>query len=266
MKTRTIQLCLVFLLACQITCYGAEPVHEQVHELRVAVGLRLAPYVLETSVGGVEYEYVSAIMSQLGYTLHPHFMSLDLIVDEVRSGRADMALTIKPEMVPGMAVSHPYVTYRNAAINLASRNLTIDTMQDLKHYSVAAFANAKLYLGPEFAATVAGKQDYQEYANQLAQNAALYKSEVDVVVMDVNIFSYLDASITHAKIATIAPVSLHEIFPANQYCIAFRDPAIRDLFDKQLAHAKSLPEYKTIKERWQARIAQPLDSVLLGGK
>jgi polar amino acid transport system substrate-binding protein len=265
MKTRKTQFCWLLLLAGHIAAYAAEPVHES-HELRVAVGLRLAPYVLENSVGGVEYEYVSAIMGQLGYTLRPHFMALDMITEEVRSGRADMALTIKPEMVPGMAVSHPYVTYRNAAISLASRNLTIAAMQDLQHYSVAAFANATLYLGPEFAAAVVGKSDYHEYANQLTQNVALYNSEVDVVVMDVNIFSYLDAFVTRAKAAKIAPVTMHEIFPANQYCIAFRDPAIRDLFDKQLAHAKSLPGYNGIKERWQARIQQPLDSVLLGGK
>ena len=40
--------------------------------LRVAVGLRLAPYVLEDAVGGVEYEYVAMIMQKLGYGPDKH--------------------------------------------------------------------------------------------------------------------------------------------------------------------------------------------------
>lgn len=235
-------------------------------ELRVAVGLRLAPYVLENSNGGIEYEYVSAIMQQLGYHLHPRFMALDRIVDEVRSGRADMALTIKPEMVPGMAVSNPYVAYRNVAISLASRQLAIKGLQDLKPYSISAFANARLYLGPAFAAMVASKPDYQEYVNQLSQNVELYQSQVDVVVMDVNIFSYLNDTVVRAKSASIQPVTVYDIFPANQYSIAFRDPAIRDRFNKQLANARTLPAFNAIKERWQGRIQQPLETILLEGK
>lgn len=255
--------CIFVIFFAQSTGYCAA---EPPRELSVAVGLRLAPYVLENSVGGVEFEYVSAIMRQLGYTLRPRFMPLDKIGDEVRSGRADMALTIKPEMVPGLPVSNPYVAYRNVAISLASRQLPIKNLQDLKPYSIAAFANARLYLGPAFASMVENKTDYEEFVNQLSQNVELYQSKVDVVVMDVNIFSYLNETVARTKNAAILPVTMHDIFPANQYCIAFRDTAIRDRFNKQLAHAKSLPEFGGIRDRWQSRIQQPVDAILLEGK
>jgi len=262
MKSWVVGYCFALICMCgTISCQA-----EISPELRVAVGLRLAPYVLENSIGGVEYEYVSAIMQQLGYRLRPRFLPLDKIGDEVRSGRADMALTIKPEMTPGMAVSNPYVAYRNVAISLASRQLAIKNLQDLKPYSIAAFANARLYLGPAFAAVVAGKPEYQEYVNQISQNVELYQSKVDVVVIDVNIFSYLNDTVARAKSASVLPVTMYDIFPANQYCIAFRDAAIRDRFNKQLAHARALPEFKAIKARWQGRIRQPLESILLEGK
>lgn len=253
--------CALLCVCSTISCRADAP-----PELRVAVGLRLAPYVLENSVGGIEYEYVSAIMRQIGYGMRPRFLPLDQIVDEVRSGRADMALTIKPDMAQGLAVSNPYVAYRNVAISLASRKLPIKNLQDLKPYSIAGFANARLYLGPEFAALVADKSNYEEYVNQMAQNVELYHSRVDVAVMDVNIFAHLNETIARAKSAQVQPVTIFDIFPANQYCIAFRDPAIRDSFNKQLAHAKALPDYQAIKKKWQERVRQPLDTILLEGK
>ena len=235
-------------------------------EVRAVIGLRLAPYVLDNKIGGLEYEYVDLILRQFGYEMDPRFVPLKDVAATLTKGQADMALTVQESVAPGFPQSKPYVAYRNAAIALDSRHLVLNSLPDLKPYSIAAFDKATLYLGPAFAATVAGKADYSEYGNQLAQNVLLYQGKVDVVIADVNIFAYLDDVVRLSHNATVQPVAIHRLFPPSAYCIAFRDAALRDRFNAVLMHAHSLPGYADIAKRWQARIGQPIDQILLEGK
>jgi polar amino acid transport system substrate-binding protein len=254
-------LCVIATLAfCNVDAASAA-------EIRVVIGLRLAPYVMEGKVDGVEYEYVELIMHKLGYEMKPTFVQLKDVGNVMMNGQADMALTSTGSVVPtAFVLSKPYVAYRNAAITLKRRQLTIHSLDDLKPLSIAAFENAPLYLGTDFAAIVANKKDYSEYANQLAQNVLLYQGKVDVVVADVNIFAYLDDVVRAHHSATIQPVSFAHLFPPSAYCIAFRDPALRDRFDAVLGHAHQLKGYAAIGGRWQSRIGQPIDQVLLQGE
>jgi polar amino acid transport system substrate-binding protein len=235
-------------------------------EIRAVVGLRLAPYVSEGRGDGLEYQYVELIMNRLGYEVKPTFVQLKDVGGVLKSGRVDMALATKEAVAPGFALSKPYVAYRNAAISLTRRGLSIQSMDDLKPYSVAAFENAPLYLGPQFGMVVASKKDYSEYANQLAQNVLLYQGKVDVVVADINIFTYLDDMVRAHHTAAVQPVTFHRLFPPSAYCIAFRDPALRDRFDAVLAHAHELKGYAEISKRWQPHIGQPIDQILLEGE
>ncbi len=238
----------------------------QAAQLRAAIGLRLAPYVLDNQVGGIEYEYAALILGQLGYQLKPIFVPLKDVVGTLESGKADIALTVTPAVAPGFALSKPYVAYRNAAIVLASRHIELHALQDLKPYSIAAFDRATKYLGPEFAETVAGKADYTEYGNQLAQNVLLYQGKVDVVIADVNIFHYLDTVVPRSHNATVQPVMMYRLFPPSNYDIAFKDASLRDRFDSALVKAHQLPGYSGIVSRWQGNVGQPVDEILLEGR
>ncbi|QDQ26918.1 amino acid ABC transporter substrate-binding protein [Chitinimonas arctica] len=252
------RILLLLAVLASLFCSAAPPA-----PLTVAVGLRLAPYVLDDSSGGLEYEYVDAIMRKLGYRMRPKFMFLGDVATAIRTGQADMALTLQADMVPGLAVSRPYVAYQNVAISLQARHLEIRGIADLKPFSVAAFAEARQYLGPAFAAQMAGKTDYHEHPNQIRQNISLYQGQSDVVVVDVNIFAFLDQRL--GSEVKRQPVTVHEIFPRNEYVAAFRDPVLRDRFNEVLSQARSLPEFEAIKLRWQGRLRQPIENVLLDG-
>lgn len=233
--------------------------------VRVAVGLRLAPYVLDNEVGGLEYEYVDMIMTQMGYQITPIYVPLRDVPAAVETGKADIALTMSDNAALSLPLSDPYVAYHNAAITLAQRKLALTSLEDLKNYSVAAFDHATTYLGPAFKQAMAGKKDYSEYSNQMAQNILLYQGKVDVVVADVNIYAHLDNVIRHVGSIQLLPTQRAMLFPPSCYRVMFRDGALRDRFNAALHHAHSLPGYKLIGERWQGQVGEPVGNILLEG-
>jgi polar amino acid transport system substrate-binding protein len=233
--------------------------------LRVAVGLRLAPYVLDNEVGGLEYEYVDMIMTQMGYQITPVYVPLRDVPAAIDTGKADMALTMTDNAALSLPLSDPYVAYHNAAITLVQRKLALTRLDDLKNYSVAAFDHATTYLGPTFSQLMAGKKDYREYSNQMAQNILLYQGKVDVVVADINIYAHLDDVIRHVATSTVLPTQHALLFPPSCYRVMFRDGALRDRFNAALHHAHSLPGYKLIGERWQEQVGEPVGDILLEG-
>lgn len=222
-------------------------------EIDMAVGLSLPPYVI-TSDGwrGMEYDIVKEALALEGHTMKPRLMAFARIHKELESGMADAAMTMRPDSgARGVHFSDVHVTYRNFAISLASRDLTITSIQDLADKSVIAFQNAQLYLGPEFKAAVANNPRYREEAKQAIQPTLLFLGRIDVAVADRNIFAWFaeDAEVK-SKVDTRQALRFHPIFPPTDYQVAFRDPALRDSFNRGLRQLRESGAYDRIAARY----------------
>lgn len=258
MRKLLVAMCCALACCLSLTAAGAE--------LRAVIGLRLAPYVLEDQAGGLEYDYVALILDRLGYQAKPVFVPFKDTIPTLRRGDADMAFAVTHAIAPGLFLSAPYVAYRNEAIVLASSPIQLHAVGDLTPYSIAAFDRATDLLGPDFAKVARKSPSYSEYGNQLMQNLLLYQGKVDVAVTDVNIFHYLDGLIPQTHGATVLPVREYRLFPPSAYCVAFKDARLRDRFNTVLLHAHQLPGYPALRQRWQGRVGQPVDEILLEGR
>ena len=64
------------------------------------------------------------------------------------------------------------------AVTLAKRHIALRNVEDLLAYSVAAFQNANVILGPRFKAVAASHPDYKEYPQQITQDKMLFTGHV----------------------------------------------------------------------------------------
>lgn len=209
------------------------------------IGNSLPPYIIEEEGGarGFEFDIAQEALALAGFTMAPRFVPFARVPVELGRGLADAALTVNASSGLQLCYSDTYIVYRNYAISLASRGLQIAEVTDLRQYSVRAFQNARLYLGPDFAAAVEGHASYTETPSQLTQNSMLFAGRVDVVVGDINIFNWYSRQIPPQQ---RQPVALHPIFLPVEYKVGFRDPAQCQAFNQGLAQLRASGRYDAI--------------------
>lgn len=220
-------------------------------DVTVAIGLSLSPYVISDENRGMEFDIAREALALEGHAMRPRYLPLIRVVKEIETGQTDAALTQQDNRGIPVHYSDVYITYQNVAITLASRQLRIERMEDLTGKSILAFQKATLYLGPAFKAAVEGNPQYREEAKQVLQPAMLYHDRIDVVIADRNIFSWFarQPEVT-AKADTTQPLHIHPLFPPTDYRVAFRDPGLRDDFNRGLAKLKAGGDYDRIIQRY----------------
>lgn len=235
----------VALVAAALPARGAE--------IDMAVGRSLPPYVIVAETwSGLEYDIVKEALAIEGHGMKPRLMAFARVHKELESGLADAAMTMRPDGgAKGMHFSDVHVTYRNYAISLARRDLAVASVADLADKAVIAFQNAQIYLGPDYKAAVANNPRYREEAKQAVQPTLLFLDRIDVVVADRNIFAWFaDDAEVKTKVDTSQPVRFHPIFPPTDYHVAFRDPALRDSFNRGLRKLRDSGAYDRIVARY----------------
>jgi ABC-type amino acid transport substrate-binding protein len=113
---------------------------------------------------------------------------------------------------------------------------------------VAAFQNAHLFLGNDFAAMAAGNQDYRE-PPQTSINRMLYARRIDVGISDINVFKGINDELKRES-STLEPWCPYALFPPTQYRLAFRNRNARDLFNKALKRALKGELYESLSKRY----------------
>ncbi len=217
----------------------------------MAVGLSLPPYVIPEDWSGLEYDIVKEALAVEGHTMTPRQMPLARITKELQAGLVDAAMPMRSDSGIIAYYSDIHVTYRNYAITLASRNLHIASIGDLADKSVLAFQNAKLYLGDDYATMTSANPRYREEARQSLQPLLLYLGRIDVAVADRFIFAwYATAPEVTTKADTHQALRFHAIFPPTDYHVAFRNPALRDSFNRGLQRLRDNGEYARIVQRY----------------
>jgi len=167
----------------------------------------------------------------------------------LRAGLLDGMLTVDEGIGGNGFFSDTYMHYQNVATTLESHGIRLRSVGDLGPYSIAAFQNASLILGPEFKSLAERHRDYKEHSQQITQNRLLYTGRVDVVVGDRLIFRYLNRQVD-ASIDTSQPLVHHAIFKPSARKAAFRDPALRDAFNAGLKKIRRNGAYAEIYKKY----------------
>jgi polar amino acid transport system substrate-binding protein len=221
-------------------------------EVHVAIGRSLPPYVIVEEWRGLEYDIVREALAAEGHTMRPHFTTFARVVRELELGQAAAAMTMRPDSGVDACYSESHISYRNYVITLAHRNLSIQSLDDLRSHSVMAFQNAGLYLGESYRRIVRQTPNYREEAQQALQPIMLFSERVDAVVADRNIFAWFAAQpdVT-ARVSTKTALKLHPIFPPTPYHVAFRSQELCDSFNRGLKKIRDNGLYDRIVSRYK---------------
>jgi polar amino acid transport system substrate-binding protein len=234
-------LCIFFCLSVQAK-----------KELTVLVGLDKPPYIILENNSGYELDLLKLLLKKMGYDavfLHvPNARIKDLMLE----GKADIATLQKPEPELPLYYSQPYISYQNVAASLNSKRLQLLHINHLKPYTVVAFHNARVLLGPEYQQLTASITHYQEVANQSQQLQMLWLQRCDVVIMDRNIFYYYAKMAGHG----MQPYNLAVLFKASFYNAAFKNAQLRQEFDKALAELKLEPVFTQLQLKYFSELNQ----------
>lgn len=219
-------------------------------EAQIGIGLTKPPYILGPGMTGIEYDIASRALEASGVRMLAQHLPPARALALLRAGRLDGMLTVDEGIGSLGFFSDTYMHYQNVATTLARRQIRLSSIDDLEHYSVAAFQNASLILGPEFKALAARHRDYKEHPQQITQNRLLYTGRVDVAVGDKLIFRYLNRQVD-ASIDTSQPLVHHPLFTPSARKAVFRDAMLRDAFNAGLKTIRQNGTYAAIVKKYQ---------------
>lgn len=217
--------------------------------VQLAVANTRLPYIDPNNNSGVELDILKDAFRRMDCELKLIYVpSADLPKKIIDSDIQAINSVYQIKTIP-LFYSNPTIYYANRAIFLKKRNLKINSIQDLSHYSVAAFANAKFYLGDSFKKAVELNKYYTEYKDQSIQAKLLISGRVDVVIADVNIFKHHLEKIKLQKIE----LGYAEIFTPSPYKVAFKDEKLKNRFNKALDEMRADKTFDKILETYKAK-------------
>jgi polar amino acid transport system substrate-binding protein len=219
-------------------------------ELRITFSQYTPPYVLDDNAGVVP-DLVRMALASAGHTVKPIYAPLGRGLKMFSEGAADGTTIIQESSGATGHYSADFIEFRNRAIALKSRGFSIHSEADLADKSVIAFQQASHYLGPAFETMAKANAAYREMAQQDAQVQMLMLGRTDVVVMEESIFRYYFAQlVSEGKARRSQEVEVFEIFPPTPYKVAFKDPAVRDAFDRAIAAMRRDGRYDAIYRKY----------------
>jgi len=219
-------------------------------DVQIGISLSKPPYIMENGRSGMEYDIADKALEAGGYRMVAQQLPPARALALMRVGKLDGMLTVDEGIGGNAYFSDTYLTYQNVATTLASRHIQLNNIDELRGYSIAAFQNASLILGPHFKEVIAGHPDYREHSQQITQNRLLYTGRVDVVVGDRLIFRYLNRQV-EATIDTRQALVHHAIFPPSSRKAVFRDASLRDAFNHGLRKIRQNGTYAAILKKYQ---------------
>ncbi len=238
-------------------------------EVEVAAGWDKPPYIISRGHTGFELDLIKSILVELGHDMVPIFVPMGRIARMVSEGSVDIGLTMNPKhKIDQEMLSEIYIAYQNVAVSLATRDVVVNTAEDLKNYTVIGFQTARHVLGAEYANVIKEHTGYLETPQQSRQVTMLVLGSVDVAVMDRNIFSYFKRQLPDKQ---QFPTKVHEIFPINFYRAGIPDPTLRKGFNRVLNEMITDGRYQALIKRYHVinlldRIEDPLQTHAVSDK
>ena len=223
----------------------------QAAEVTMTFGDSTPPYAFSETGTGLEVDIVREALAHRGHSLVPSFVPAARVERQFKQGLVDAA-----SKDPGMTLEGPDAHYADVSvefydvlIKLTSRDLKLETPQDLDGLKVMAFQNAWMFF-PDWLGQVREDGRYSQTSDQSEQVRALASGLVDVVVADRNIFNYHARKWAHDSGKVVPPMTMSAFQPPLQVRPVFRDAAIRDDFNAGLAHLKETGRYDELVETY----------------
>ncbi|WP_394131229.1 substrate-binding periplasmic protein [Shewanella maritima] len=207
----------------------------------------IEPFFFADKNSGIQYDLLLSALSLKQIDLQhiifaPNLRALRL----VKNKKVDCIINA-PANSKGLHLTQSLISYQNSVFHLASRQLQIGTIEDLKGYSLLGFQNAKKFLGSEFENMVSQHPNYDELSNQKSQVVMLFNGHVDAIVMEEKIFKYYREQLVNL-IDTKQVVEQNNLFaPAPRY-IACHDKQVAQLVDEAITLLKPLERYQHIQQ------------------
>jgi len=225
------------------------PTHAKREQLSIVVGLDKPPYVMQAKRSGFEIELIRNIFHKTNIDTTFVFTQYKHSVKMLDAKYIDAVMTTNNRVFTDETqLSDTYISYQNVAISLKSNNLTIKSIEELGNYSIAAFQNADKLLGEAYHKASKRSPLYMSTANQSSQPQLLLKHRVDVIVLDINIFNYMVRGLGINNLNSM--FNYHYVFPKTNYHVAFKDLAMKHLFNQALAEYKDSTEYQILKRKY----------------
>lgn len=234
------------------TTYDAAQRSSSEEPLVIVFGVFRPPYIFEKKDLGIDFDLAKSTLELAGYQIKPLHSPNNRAFREIEMGKVDGVIGLSPlQDRPGIYFSKPIIQYDNVVITKRKKKLVINSIDDLKEIRFLTFSNAKQYLGPAYADIISKLKYDTDIANQETQNRMFWQNKVDAIILDLNVFRYYRGSLA-SELNTAEEVDVHRIFAPvdNERVAAFRDPKVRDQFDKALRQLKSSGEYQKILDRY----------------
>ncbi|AWB65436.1 amino acid ABC transporter substrate-binding protein [Saccharobesus litoralis] len=213
-------------------------------------GLTKPPYVIKNQKSGFEIELLTSVFKRMGKAPKFVFSPAGRNSKVLSSGLADAMMTVNKQIVKDATrLTQPYVIYQNVAICLKQTQCQINQISDLARYRVAAFKQAHILLGQEYANTVSKSTLYTELVDQDKQVQLLHLRKVDVLIIDINIFGYYQRQLPQDK--QNIDVSEHAIFAPNLYQLALANRKDVQLFNETLNLILRSQHYRLLINKYQ---------------
>jgi len=222
--------------------------------IEIATRENLPPYVVGGAAHGIEIDLVRAIFDYSDY--EPVFIQQPRVrmITAFESGQMNGILT-QHVLASDIGCSTDwYIAHQNVALTLASRNLTIEGLDDLKGLSVLSFSGATRYLGPEFQEAVTQTKRYTESGDQSKHIQLLYKGRFDTVVGDRWILALAQKS-HFTETGEYLELKRHPIMKPSLYVARFHDQKICDAFNLGLRRLRADGTYAEIWNGYRQSLA-----------
>jgi len=225
-------------------------------EVHIVFGQSLAPFADERSGKGLEIDIIrAALQAGGGHSLRISFVPQARVPLALQAGQCDGAATITPDSGVAAAYSDVYIHYQDFLIAPKGLFAQPPVLADLAGLRIVAFQRATQYLGPAFAAMARANPRYKEQADQLSQLRMLFGGQTDVIIAERHIYEHqlqrLRASSFREQPFEVEMFALFDKIP---YRVGFRDPALRDDFNKGLALLRAQGLLARIEAAYAPRI------------
>lgn len=216
---------------------------------KVVIGLSKAPYVIEETQSGFELELIQQVLAKIGKKAEFVFVPFGRSEKMLKIPDISAVITVNEHMFPNNKnLSESYINYQNIAISMKKNALTINSIDDLSHYSIATFQLAHKVLGEEFSLAATSSPMYIQVANQEKQVELFLLGRVDVLVMDVKIFLHYLNKLDRIK--QQSDIAFHYIFPVSPYRVAFKNSENVIAFNQAMKAFKATDNYQKLIEKY----------------
>lgn len=217
---------LLFLILLGPTTSTASPT------LKVGIPTDQAPHIFisDNKLMGPEGLALDAALRASGFNPHYEYFPSLRVIERLKNGFIDATINVQDELLPFAFASSFSYGFENCAASKASKNLTLQSIEDLSGHDIVAFKNAKTSLDPQtMSQVIHHAKTYQEIQSVETRIKMINADRADVMLTEKEIFLFY---LKNSKLGNPNDYKLHCFFKPNNYHLFFRDRTHLQQFDK----------------------------------